>query len=276
MDRIDGFHHIPLLEHWSGRLRLAADHAVVGHWQQGWQGRNRHPRNRLFLVEAPAQAGEIAWGDQRLLMRSGHRYLMPTGAELDFRFAAGLRMVAFHFDCELVPGLDCFAGETRLHEASCPAERTRRLAQRLLRLERPGDLLAACAELAALIADLVPLDWEGLREQEVVQRRYAQILRRIDREGAATRIALLAAELGLSADQLSKRFRRDLGIPLKTLIDQRVARRAASLLRETDKPIAAIAHELGFSSEFYASRFLKKHLGMSPRAYRQLPAEQRV
>ena len=276
MTLFDGHHTAPLVEHWSGRLRIAADHALVGRWQRGWSGTNRLPRCRLFLIDGPEGGSEIRWGTQRVDLRPGHRYLMPPGAELAFRFAPGLRMVAFHFDCELGPGLDCFADLDRLVEAPCPRRDIRALARRLRALDTPGELVAACAALAALVADLVPLGWDELRERELLQRRWAPLLRRIDRDGAATRIALLAAEEGLGADQLSKRFRRDFGLPLKTVIDQRVTRRAADLLRGTDRSLAEIADELGFTSEFYASRFLKKQLGMSPSRWRRLPMVERV
>jgi len=274
MRLFDGFRTVPTFEHWSGQLRLSATHAVVGSWPEGWSGVNRLPHNRLYLVAGPATAGEIRLGSQRVAMRGGRRYLMPAGQRLDLRFAPGLRMVAFHFDLELGLGIDLFASCRSVLDAAQPIAETRRFASLLRSLDGPSALIAASGRLALALADMVPLQWRDLEHQRLVQGRWSRVFARIDHDGAATRIGELARDLSVSADQLSKRFRRDFGVPLKTVIDQRVTRRAAELLRESDLGIAEIAEELGFANEFYASRFLTRHLGMNPSRYRRLDITQ--
>ncbi|MDA3959375.1 MAG: helix-turn-helix transcriptional regulator [Planctomycetota bacterium] len=271
-----GFTTIPTFERWACQLRIDCPHAVVGHWQHSWSGSNRLPRNRLFLVDGPQQAGSIAWGTQHIALQAGHRYVMPAHADLRFHFAQGLRMVAFHFDCELIPGLDCFASCNQILASPFPRARTKRLARCLQALDTPAALVAAHGEFTAAISDCVPMSWQELRRHNLLDGQYGHLLAMIDHAGAATRIADLASTLHLTADQLSKRFKRDCGVALKTFIDRRITRRAADLLRDTELSIGAIATELGFTNEFYASRFLHRHLGMPPSVWRRLPLAERL
>jgi AraC-like DNA-binding protein len=71
-----------------------------------------------------------------------------------------------------------------------------------------------------MASQFVPGDLKELGEQQRMHQRYEAVLEEIDLSGAATRIGVIAEVMGLSVDQLSKRFRRDIGMPLKHYIDQ--------------------------------------------------------
>ncbi|MFI5695822.1 helix-turn-helix domain-containing protein [Kribbella sp. NPDC051586] len=79
----------------------------------------------------------------------------------------------------------------------------------------------------------------------------------------------LAASLGISPSQLSRRFRTARGItPVSYLRDLRL-QQARELLAETDQTLQVIAEHTGYRSAFYLSRVFSAQTGHSPSEYRR-------
>lgn len=84
----------------------------------------------------------------------------------------------------------------------------------------------------------------------------------------------IAAAAGLSASRLSHLFRATLHqTPQQYLQRQRLAR-AQQLLESTQMRVGEIAEVVGYPSAFYFTNRFTRALGHSPRAYRQLLAQQ--
>ena len=81
-------------------------------------------------------------------------------------------------------------------------------------------------------------------------------------------VALLASHVGFTRDYFGKEFLRIYGFsPLQYLTRVRITA-AKQLLTATDKPVAEIAREVGFSSVHYFSRVFSRETGLSPLRYR--------
>jgi AraC-like DNA-binding protein len=79
----------------------------------------------------------------------------------------------------------------------------------------------------------------------------------------------IAHQVGLSVASLNRLFREHLHIsPIRYLTNQRMAY-ARQLLVSTSMPVKTIAFELGFSDPLYFSSQFSKHVGVSPRAFRE-------
>jgi AraC family transcriptional regulator len=79
----------------------------------------------------------------------------------------------------------------------------------------------------------------------------------------------LAAALGISPSQLSRRFRAVRGTtPVAYLRDLRL-QKARELLTETDQTLQVIAEHTGYRSAFYLSRVFSAQTGQSPSEYRR-------
>lgn len=78
----------------------------------------------------------------------------------------------------------------------------------------------------------------------------------------------VAADLGLSYDQLRRRFTAELGQPPAAYRRQRRVERTAAMLRTTNLGLRQIAETIGFTDEFHLSRRFKQHYGVSPSEYR--------
>ena len=86
----------------------------------------------------------------------------------------------------------------------------------------------------------------------------------------------LAAEVGLSRRALTRRFRQETGRSIVAFQMEARIRMALSLL-DTQPTIRLreLADTLGFCDEFHFSRTFKKHVGLSPAAYRRRAQRQK-
>jgi AraC family transcriptional regulator len=78
----------------------------------------------------------------------------------------------------------------------------------------------------------------------------------------------LAREVGLSKYHFSRRFKERTGqSPYQFVIYERV-RAARHLLRNSNRPLAQIALDVGFNSQSHFTRTFKRHVGATPGRYR--------
>lgn len=79
----------------------------------------------------------------------------------------------------------------------------------------------------------------------------------------------LAQCANLSKDHFIRRFRKETGTTPLTYFTARKIEVAESMLIATDLPIKSIADKLGFEDTSYFYRLFKKHVGKSPKKYRE-------
>lgn len=87
--------------------------------------------------------------------------------------------------------------------------------------------------------------------------------------GESPSVEQLAAEVGYSADHLTRVFRQVLGVTPQTLLVNERISRARQLLTESSLTVQQIADVLGYSSVYFFSRQFKQKTGRSPSRYRQ-------
>jgi len=75
--------------------------------------------------------------------------------------------------------------------------------------------------------------------------------------------------LNISTKALNRLSKVHFSKTLTELIADRIVIEAKRELYPTDKPVKAIAYELGFDDEYYFSRFFKNNATVSPQTYRQ-------
>lgn len=79
----------------------------------------------------------------------------------------------------------------------------------------------------------------------------------------------LSALAGLSRSALAQRFSELIGQPPMTYLTRWRLRRAAAALKDTRRPVAALAEEYGYDSEAAFSRAFKREFGMPPATWRR-------
>jgi AraC family transcriptional regulator len=79
----------------------------------------------------------------------------------------------------------------------------------------------------------------------------------------------IAAQASLSPYYFTRQFTAMIGMPpYRYLITLRI-QRAAQLLRESDLSVTQILHRVGFHSPSHFTTTFRRHMGMSPTAYRR-------
>ncbi|MEU8221276.1 AraC family transcriptional regulator [Kribbella sp. NPDC048915] len=90
-----------------------------------------------------------------------------------------------------------------------------------------------------------------------------------ERPGAAWTVAELASAVGLSRAAFARRFTEAVGEPPLTYLSRWRMTTAARLLRDHDRPLATVAKEIGYTSEFAFAKAFKRDFGVPPGTYRK-------
>ncbi|HRY07776.1 MAG TPA: AraC family transcriptional regulator ligand-binding domain-containing protein [Hyphomicrobiaceae bacterium] len=81
-------------------------------------------------------------------------------------------------------------------------------------------------------------------------------------------LEMVAHDVGLPPRALQRRLER-IGVSFEKVLDETRCTIAERLLRETDRPLIQVAHEVGYGSQSTFTRAVRRWLDESPRAYRQ-------
>lgn len=231
------------------------------------------PFSRIYYILEGE--GEIRIGEERIRLREGHCYLVPTGLVYDYVCPASMKQIYFHVNASMSDGLDLFEG----YGTCWCGEAEPGTGQKLQRLYEKKDWNAALWIEAELL-DVIRRAAEGFREQEggtgepAAMRVYSDLLQRMfvlarNPVSARNTVKNLAERLHVSESTLSKRFREETGRTAGSYLDELLHRQCSRLLLSSELSMAEIAEQLGFSDPFYFSRFFKKKQGETPSGYRR-------
>lgn len=234
VDKRFGYHTVQLMT--SGSVRLSYDsarHDLDGAWL--W---TCHPGPRIRFHEWPR--GE-PWD---------HRHLAVSGPRVDGWEAAGLwpRSPVAVPAADVERWVDALSG---IIACSVRPERRSRLR-------------------AAALLEVFLLDWQELSSgADDAGPGWLSTAMAALRGPQRPDYDALAGSLGWSLSTLQRRFRAATGSSLHEVhVESRIID-ARRLLGETDRPVKAIADELGYSDVFYFSRQFTVRVGMPPAQYRR-------
>ncbi|MET8977487.1 AraC family transcriptional regulator [Streptomyces sp. NPDC004539] len=99
---------------------------------------------------------------------------------------------------------------------------------------------------------------------------YARLRAELERSYAVTRRAEdYAGRLGYTVKTLTRACLAATGLPVKQVIDGRVALEARRLLAHTDEPVSVVARALGFSEATNFGKFFVRQVGVTPGEFRR-------
>ncbi|MGW2837986.1 AraC family transcriptional regulator [Streptomyces sp. NPDC001493] len=118
--------------------------------------------------------------------------------------------------------------------------------------------------LRAWLGDHPGRDWPLVGDPAVVEA-----LRHIHREPHRPwTVTQLSAAIGMSRTTFTRRFAGHMGKPPQVYLTGVRLSRGARLLRETDAPLAAVARQIGYSTEFAFGAAFRREYGISPGRFR--------
>ncbi|MFO8007048.1 MAG: PAS domain-containing protein [Candidatus Brocadiia bacterium] len=140
-------------------------------------------------------------------------------------------------------------------------------------LRREKELKETLEDMALFHTELERLGYTGERRTERTQPHRAQIeevARRV-REGPVAEFDFRAAaeQMHVSYGYFRRLFRRYMDRPPHDYLLLWRMRKAARALREPDRPVKSVAHELGYDDRVYFSKLFKSKIGLSPTDYRR-------
>ncbi|MDP9793754.1 AraC-like DNA-binding protein [Catenuloplanes nepalensis] len=136
---------------------------------------------------------------------------------------------------------------------------------------------AAAVVMPALVDLLLVHGLSWVREQrahhdapDVPDAAIAAVLRAVHAElHTPWTVGRLSAVAGMPRAAFSQRFGQIVGEPPMTYVINRRLSHAAMLLRTTREPLAAVARQIGYVSEFAFASAFRRRFGIAPGRYRQ-------
>jgi AraC family transcriptional regulator len=186
--------------------------------------------------------------------------LRPAGVEHEDVFAGECSTC---FNVEIAKGA---LGEDDVTGACVRGGRAEWLAVRLLialRERMSDETLSIESDVADLVDALAPIAVRRIPD------RVRRVVARLE-EGVAERWSLreLAREAGVHPMHLTRAFRRERGESVGQALRRLRVERAARLIVDTPRSLAAIAAETGFADQAHLTRVFRRHTGMTPARYR--------
>ncbi|MFI3236841.1 MAG: AraC family transcriptional regulator [Lachnospiraceae bacterium] len=224
--------------------------------------------NRMyFFMEGSAY---IENESGRHYLQPGYIYMIPAGTTYNYVCTSKMQKFYLHFELHLLPGVDLFEGIT--HYLSIPFQAS--VLDEMLELSSSdslSDILYLKATLLQFVAKFMSTAYEKEDFSTYFLGYYKQkdVLDYIKSNlSSSLKIQSIAEALDRPYHTLSRNFKQDTGMGIKSYIEKRLLQRAKSLLLSTNLSIAEIANELSFCDAYYFSKFFKKAEAVSPSEYR--------
>jgi AraC-like DNA-binding protein len=93
---------------------------------------------------------------------------------------------------------------------------------------------------------------------------------------ATLTLADLAAEAGVKPGYLASAFRRHFGCTVGTYVRGERVGLACRQLTDSNLPLADVALQTGFADQSHFTRIFKRHVGLTPAAYRKMASRSAV
>jgi AraC-like DNA-binding protein len=130
------------------------------------------------------------------------------------------------------------------------------------------------ALLAALLADLLRLADAGDAPPLTPPQRQRLLALSAERLPRPLHPRELAAAVGLSLDYFTRQFRRTFGMAPRAWLLRERLRAIASILADSDEPLAVLSARYGFASPYLFNRQFRRVMGAAPGAWRRRRRQQ--
>ncbi len=254
-------------------LKLQLVHAAIGTYPHHSRGGILSVNRLLFVFEHGHHETSMITdcrSGKRFPMRRGGIFFIPCARAIDMVLTGTLQFVSLQFNLDQFYGTDIFRNYPR-----CVAQERPKLVEDMKHLIlRDDELITICRINEVIFHEcclLLEAQPEITSDRTEAWRNYGELLRFIEEHGdATTTVATLAKLKGVRQDCFSRAFTRDMDVTPKAFITRVLMRKASAMLQSPDTRIREVAEALNFSSEYYFSRFFKKHAGIPPLHFREM------
>ena len=258
---------------YTGRYRLHIRRFAKGTYPEAVGDLESLPVNRCFMPLANPSGDKCFLEDkkQHFTLTPGMVYFIPLNYPVRLRLDEYLTFVSIQYTLELYEGVDVFSAFRNICEI--PGNHWK----------ETGDFAFECknaplagAKVAAIVYDFSSVVMEQMTDQEWNPvTKFSDFQKELEfvysnrKKLAQITVSDLANVRNYSREYFTRTFTRVSGISPKQFLADVLVNEIKRALMQDDLSIKEISDNLGFSSEFYFSKFCTKHTGLSPKQYRK-------
>lgn len=219
------------------------------------------PFSRIFIFESGGT--EIATGNGKFRLKKGKIYLLPSGQRFQSSYYIS-KLLFFHLHI-------CDASERSLFDGTegIPCIDDPTLYERFIGAFRADDMFGMLCCLTETLHKLLLPRLDEIAGRAARLRNFSQLFEAMRRtKPASVNVKTLSELYFISQNSLSKRFRREMGFPLKKYLTDHLILQAQKLLLHSNYSNIEIAEMLGFNTPQYFHRFFRKNCKLTPGEYR--------
>lgn len=246
------------------------DIAYAGLAQLGREWRKEDvcsPFSRLYYTLRGE--GSLFGSGQTIRLRAGCVCLVPAGLNFSYRCDETMEQLFFHVNLTHSNGIDLFRSCREVYTRMAGKEELERL-RLLYGSKNPADAFRLQGLLTGELAGFMEQAAIGEKQTGACSHLVEQMFALAGSPVCAgNHVRSLARQLHVSESTLSRRFRAETGMTPGDYLEQLVISRACRLLLMQDHTIAQVAEELGFSDQFYFTKYFKRRMQVTPSVYRK-------
>lgn len=230
------------------------------------------PVNRFFIPLSNPSGAECFLEDGRnhFVLTPGNAYFIPLNYPAKIRLDDYLTFVSIQFTLELYEGIDVFSAFGNICEIPGVrwAEQGKRAYEEKNKHFSSAILHSLIFEFSTAVMErMTELEWGPVASFSDFQMEL-DFIHSNRKRLAQISVSDLAGVRNFSREYFTRTFSRITGISPKKFLTDILLNQSRRLLMRENISIKEVSVELGFSSEFYFSKFCRKHTGLSPRLYR--------
>lgn len=225
------------------------------------------PFNRLYFVMDGH--GSVYNNNEKTDLLPGNVYLIPCDHTYSYCCTSHLVKFYIHFKIEILPGNDLFNNINSCLSRIIDTNTINTLVKKA-KSSNINDITWCKAFFLDVISNFIEPYENNMEKLVSAMIKYQSIFDLLkNTRPANVTVKQLAPVVGMSVSSLSKSFRQDTGITLKDFINNHIIQTSKEFLLLDNSSIKQVAYALGYTDEFYFSRFFKKRTGLSPKEYRK-------
>lgn len=236
----------------------------AGHW------RNNLPVNRLIYILKKSPIPSRIIGEEDVFeMNPGCWLLIPAGCRAEHEQYEGLDLVSIHFNLMYYSNPEFFVISREMYQGAAP-EREKEFRQLTYEKETGlADILHLQNLISSFLLPVMEKEQPRLTQYFQNLQTFQVLFDHFRREPQRNfSIEDMAEIMKMGKENFVKKFTAGMKISPKKFFNRLRAANAAYRLTGSRTAVRKIAEDFGFANEFYFSRFIKQHLGMSPRQLR--------
>ena len=267
-------HKFSYLTDFCNCLQLKITHIFHRTLDSSWHFDNHcHNFNRVYFVLDGH--GYLYNETERVDLEPFNIYVIPANSCYNYRCENYLEKIFLHFNLCIIPDRDLLSNVKRIVTIRSSKEEMERI-KNICYSETVTSAMFFQNYIRRLVSEMLEPYSAQITDDLKLYKKYENLYKYVENNVYAdTKVADVCRYIGFSQTYIGQQFRQDTGQTIKELITGMLIDKMKYMLQVSNCSVKEVSETLRFSNEFYCSRFFKKHMGISPREYKNLHSGKR-